>query len=111
MNFLLNILFFSAAVFIVANIMPTIRIKNYGTAVVVALVYSVISFLVGWLLTMLAFPFIVITFGLFTFVVNAILLWLTDKFLDDFEIDGFGSTLIVAFLISLINSGLRWLLM
>ena len=56
MNFLLNILFFSAAVFIVANIMPTIRIKSYWTAVVVALVYSVVNFLVGWLLTVLAFP-------------------------------------------------------
>lgn len=111
MNFLLNILFFSAAVFIVANVMPTIKIKNYWTAVVVAVVYSVINFLVGWLLTILAFPFIVITFGLFTFVVNAILLWLTDKLIDDFEIEGFMSTLIAALLISLINSGLRWMLL
>lgn len=111
MNFLLNILFFSASVFIVANVMPTIKIKNYWTAVVVAVVYSLINFLVGWLLTILAFPFIVITFGLFTFVVNAILLWLTDKLVDDFEINGFMSTLIAALLISLINSGLRWMLL
>lgn len=68
MNFLLNILFFSAAVFIVANIIPTIKIKNYGTAIAVAVVYSLINFLVGWLLTILAFPFIVITFGLFTII-------------------------------------------
>ncbi len=111
MNFVLNILFLSAAVFIVASIMPTIKIKNYWTAVVVALVYSVINFLIGWLLRILAFPFVVITFGLFTFVVNAILLWLTDKLLDDFEIDGFMSTLIAALLISLISGGLRWLLL
>ena len=111
MTFLLNILFFSAAVFIVANIMPTIKIKSYWTAVVVAVVYSVINFLIGWLLTILAFPFIVITFGLFTFVVNAILLWLTDKMVDDFEIEDFMSTLIAALLITLINSGLRWMLL
>lgn len=110
MQFILNILLLSVAVFIVSSLMPTIKIKNYGTAVVVAIVYSIISFLVGWLLMFLSLPFIIITFGLFTFVVNAILLWLTDKVIDDFEIEGFFSTLIAAFLITVINGGLRWML-
>jgi len=110
MNYVWSILLLSAAVFIVANVMPTIKIKNYWTALAVAVVYSLINFFIGWLLKFFAFPFIVITFGLFTFVVNAVLLWITDKLLDDFEIEGFFSTLIAAFLITLINSGLRWLL-
>ncbi len=109
MNFILNILLFSVSVFAVASLMPTIKIKNYGTAVVVALVYSLVNFLVGWLITFLALPFIVVTFGLFIFVVNAILLWITDKMIDDFEIEGFFSTLVASLLISLINSFLRWI--
>lgn len=110
MNFLWSILLLSVAVFIVANVMPTIKIKNYWTALAVAVVYSIVNFFIGWLLKFFALPFIVITFGLFTFVVNAVLLWITDKLLDDFEIEGFFSTLIAAFLIALVNSGLRWLL-
>ena len=47
-------------------------------------------------------------FGLFKFVINAFLLWVTDKLMDDFEIEGFGTTLIAAFLISIIDSMLRW---
>lgn len=106
---IVNILLLSVAVFVVSKIMPTIHIKNFGTAVIVALVYSVINFLIGWLLLFLSLPFIFITFGLFKFVVNAILLWLTDKAIDDFEIDGLGSTLIAAFLITITDSLLRWI--
>ena len=43
------------------------------------------------------------------FVINAFLLWITDKLIDDFEIDGFGATLIAAFLIALVDSLLRWI--
>ncbi len=109
MQIIWNLLLMSVAVFIVATIMPTIRIKSFGTAIVVAVVYSVINFLVGWFLVFLSLPAIFITFGLFIFVVNAALLWITDKIVEDFEISGFGSTLAAAFLISLINSVLKWI--
>lgn len=110
MQVILNIILLSVAVFIVASLMPSIQIKNYWTAVWVAVVYSLINFLIGWLLRLMALPFIFITFGLFTFVINAFLLWITDKLLEDFEIQGVLSTLIGALLITLINGGLRWML-
>jgi len=110
MNILLDILLLSAAIYLVARLMPTIYLKSFGTAVIVALVYSVINFLVGWLLTFLALPFIILTFGLFKFVINAFLLWITDLMIDDFEIKGFGSTLIAAFLITIVDSVLKWIL-
>jgi putative membrane protein len=109
MNFLWNILLLATAIFIVANVMPGIKIKNLWTTLLVAIVYSLVNFLVGWLLRFLSLPFIFITFGLFNFVVNAAMLWLTDILMDDFEIDGLLNTLIAAFLITIINSGLRWL--
>jgi putative membrane protein len=110
MQVLWNILLMSVVVFVVASFMPTIKIKNFGTALLVAVVYSLINFFVGWLLLFLAIPFIFITFGLFIFVVNAALLWMTDKLIEDFEIEGLCSTLIAAVLISIFNSALRWLL-
>ena len=62
--FIVNILILSVAVFLVANLLPGIRIKNFFTAIIVALVYSIINFLTGWLLVLLTLPFIIITFGL-----------------------------------------------
>jgi putative membrane protein len=110
MAFILNLLLLSVAIFVVAKIMPSIHIKNFWTAIVVALVYSVINFLTGWLLLLLTLPFIIITFGLFKFVINAFLLWITDKLIEDFKIDSFGSTLIAAFLITITDSILRWII-
>lgn len=107
---IINILLLSLVIFVVSAILPGIRLKNYWTAIVVAVVYSVINFLVGWLLVFLSLPFILITFGLFTFVINAALLWVTDMVIEDFEIDGFGTTLIAAFLITVLNVGLKWLI-
>ena len=110
MVFILNLLLLSVAIFVVAKIMPSIHIKNFWTAIVVALVYSIINFLTGWFLFLLSLPFIIITFGLFKFVINAFLLWITDKLIEDFEIDSFGSTLIAAFLITIIDYMLKWII-
>ena len=108
MSALINILILSAAVFLVANFLPGIRIKDFMTAVIVAAVYSVINFLAGWLLVLLTLPFMILTFGLFKLVINAFLLWLTDKMIEDFEIKDFFTTFIAALCITLVDSFLRW---
>lgn len=110
MVYILNLLLLSVAIFIIAKIMPSIYIKSFWTAIVVALVYSIINFLTGWFLVLVSLPFMIITFGLFKFVINAFLLWITDKLIEDFKIDSFGSTLIAAFLITITDSILRWLI-
>jgi putative membrane protein len=103
MHIIINILLLSVVVFVVAQLLPKVKIKSFGTAVIVAIVYSVLSFLFGWILTLLSLPLILITFGLFKFVINAILLWVTDQFIEDFKIEGFGTTLIAAFLITIFD--------
>ena len=104
-----NILLLSVVVFAVSKMLPKIHIKSFGTAVIVAIVYSIINFLLGWLLVILSLPAIIVTFGLFTFVVNAFLLWITDKLINDFEIEDFLTTIIAAFLITVFNALLNWI--
>nr|WP_300465161.1 phage holin family protein [Desulfobacula sp.] len=105
---IVNILILSVAVFLVSNFLPGIKIKNFMTAIWVAMVYSVINFLAGWLLIFLTLPFMIITFGLFKFVINAFLLWLTDKLIDDFEINTIFTTVVAAVLITLVDSLIKW---
>ncbi len=107
---IINLLILSGAVFLVARILPGIRVKNFMTAVIVAVVYSVINFFTGWLLVLLTLPFVVLTFGLFKLVINAFLLWVTDKLIEDFEIKDFFTTIAAAVLITLVDSGIKWLL-
>lgn len=108
-NILWNILLLSVAVFLVAQLLPGIRLKNFGTAIIVAIVYSLINYLIGWLLEFLTLPLIFITFGLFKFIINGFLLLITDKVMEDFEIDGIGTTFLAAFLITVVDSILRWI--
>ncbi len=106
---ILNMLILSVVVFLVAEFLPGIRVKNFGTAVIVAIVYSVINFFTGWLLVLLTLPFIVLTFGLFKLVINAFMLWLTDKMMEDFEIKDFLTTFVAAALITLVDSVVKWM--
>ncbi len=106
---IINLLLLSLAVFVVAQFMPTIHIKNFWTAIIVAVVYSIVNVFLGWFLVLMTLPFLIITFGLFKFIINAVLLWITDKLIDDFEIESFGSTILAAFLITIIDSVLKWI--
>jgi len=111
MGFVLNVLLLSVVVFTVARLLPRIHIKSYWTALVVGLVYSVINIVAGRLLVLMTLPLMVVTFGLFKLVINAFLLWVTDKIIADFEIEDLPTTLIAAILITIMDSVLRWILM
>ena len=100
----------SLAVFIVTYILPGISIKNFGTALIVALVYGILKTLFAKILVLFTLPLMILSLGLFWFVINAFLLWITDKLIDSFEIRGFFMTLVAAFLISLIDMVLRWVI-
>ncbi|MBF0103502.1 MAG: phage holin family protein, partial [Desulfobacterales bacterium] len=89
MHLILNIIVLSVAIFFVAQLLPGIYLKNYGTAIIVAIVYSLISSLISWFLVFITLPLMVLTFGLFKFVINAALLWVTDQFIEDFKIENF----------------------
>lgn len=106
---IINVLILSVAVFLVAQLLPGIRVKNFYTAIIVAIVYSLINFFTGWLLVLLSLPFMIITFGLFKLVINAFMLWLTDQLMEDFKISDLLTTFIAAFLITLVDSAMQWM--
>jgi len=76
----------------------------------VAAVYGVLHVLLFKFLALLAFIPRLLTFGLFDFVINAFLLFLTDKLVDGFKIDNLLITLVAAVLLAILNSIWRLLL-
>ena len=103
-----KLIILSISIFLIAQILPGVRLKRPLTAVIVAIVYSLVNFALGWLLMLLALPLIIVSLGLFNFVINAFLLWITDKILDDFAIDSIKTTLLAAVLITIVNALLNW---
>ena len=100
-------LIFSVSIFLTAQFLPGIRINGFLTAVWVALVYGVLKFLLFYLLVFVTAPLVILTLGLFLFVINAFLLWLTDKLVEGFHFDGFGYTLLASVVITVLDILLR----
>ncbi len=104
LHHLIHLLVTAVAVLISARIVPGIRVKSFGSAVVFAFVLAVLNVILGKVLIVLALPFVLLTLGLFLIVINGFLFWLADKVVEGVEIDGFGS----AMLGSLVTSILSW---
>src|SRR5919108_5349053 len=106
-------LLLSAAAFLgVSKVLPGFHIANFGTALVVSAVYSllhvVLHFILFKILWILTIPFVILTLGLIYFAVNAVILWLTDQFVEDFEIDGAATLLIAAVILTIVNGIIRF---
>ena len=108
MDLILHVLLLGAVIFFIAEALPGISVDGFGTALVVAVVYSLINVFLGTVLKIISFPFIFITLGLFLLLINTFLLWLTDQLVDDFEIDDLGTTFVAAVIITLSDSALGW---
>ncbi|MGQ4806987.1 hypothetical protein NKDENANG_00325 [Candidatus Entotheonellaceae bacterium PAL068K] len=93
-----------------SRFLPGFRIGTFGTAMAVAAVYGILHVLLYPILAFIAFIPVALTFGLFVFVINAFILFLTDKLLDNFEIDNLLTTLVAAVLLTLLNGIWSWLL-
>lgn len=108
LDIIVHILLLAVAVFAVAQLLPGIRLTGFGAAIWVAIVYSLVNMTLGAVLRFLGFPFIIVTLGLFLLVINVFLLWLTDLFVEDFEIRDTGTLIIGSILITFTHTVLGW---
>lgn len=88
--------------------------RKVGTLVVVALLFGLVNILVKPVVRLLSFPLFVLTLGLFTLVVNALMLlltsWLADKFDLSFHVEGFWTAVLGALIISIVSWALNLVL-
>lgn len=110
MNTLLKILLTALAVIVLANILPGVSVNGYLSAIIVALVISLLNMFVRPLLIFFTLPATIVTFGLFLFVINAIIILLANKLVDGFNVNGFWTALFFSILLSIFRSALFSLL-
>jgi putative membrane protein len=103
MQMIWHFLLYAVAIFVTARIVPGVKMKSFVTAILVAVLIGIAGITVTPILKFITFPINFVTLGLFTFVIDAIIIMVIDKFLDDFEIDGFGMTFIYTLVLALIN--------
>ena len=97
---------------ITAALVPSVDIDGgVLTLLGVSAVFGLVNAVIGPLLRLLSLPLMLITFGLFALVVNAALLGITAGLLDTLDVGGFFSTVLAAFLISVISAAVSWVAM
>lgn len=103
MGLLIRLIVQSIAVFLTAYLLPGVMLDGYGTAILVALVLGILNAIVKPVLTLLTLPLTILTLGLFTFVINAIVIELVDFLVDGFSVGGFFNALLFSLVLSLIS--------
>jgi putative membrane protein len=76
MGFLIRWLINAVALYLTTLVVPGVRVANFGGAVLAALVLGVVNAVLRPVLLLLTLPINILTLGLFTFVVNAFMLYL-----------------------------------
>ncbi|MFS8630579.1 MAG: phage holin family protein [Bacillales bacterium] len=82
----------------------SVYIAGFGTALAASFVLAILNILVRPILIVLTLPITVLTLGLFLLVINALTLMLTAAIIgDSFQIDGFGTAILVSVIMSVAN--------
>ncbi len=82
---------------------PGFQITSFTSALIVVLVLALLSVFVKPILLFLTLPINLLTLGLFTFIINAFLLYVAAQFVPGFTIDGFLTAIIAAFVMAIIS--------
>jgi putative membrane protein len=97
----------AVALLAVAYLLPGIAVASFGSALIAALVLSLLNTLVKPILVLLTLPITVVTLGLFLLVLNALLFWFAGSVLRGFQVDGFwwavGGAILYSFISGLLS--------
>lgn len=110
MRTVIHILIVAIGLLLVAELIPGIEVESFLVAIVAAFVLGVLNFFVRPLLILLTLPITLLTLGLFTFVINALLFLLAASILDGFFVAGFFPALFGSIVLSIISTAGRMLL-
>jgi len=81
-------------------LLPGVHVNGFPSAIIVAVVLSLLNIFVKPVLIFLTLPATLVTFGLFLLVINAFVILICDYLLDNFKVDGFWYALLFSLILS-----------
>ena len=91
MNFLVKWILSALLIMAIAWVIPGITLTGFLSALIVVLVMSIVNILIRPIVEFVSLPLNIITLGIFSLVINALLFLLIAKFSPGFQIEGFWS--------------------
>lgn len=98
------------ALLIATELIAGFVVDNFYYALIAALVLGLINAVIRPLIFMLTLPINVLTLGLFSFVINALLIWFVSTFIEGFAISGFVPALLAAIFLWAVSVITNWLI-
>lgn len=103
MGTIIKLLLYGLAVVIAAYLLPGVTVDNFWVALVVAVVLLIMNWVVKPILTILTLPITILTLGIFGFVINALIILLTDAVVPGFAVENFWWALLFSLVLSLVR--------
>ena len=100
---LVHLVVTAALLLLVARFVKGVEIEGFGTALLAALAFGIVNACVRPLMLLLTLPLTILTFGLFLFVLNALMFRLAAALVPGFTVRSFGPALLGSILLSLLN--------
>lgn len=104
MNFIIRLLITAISAFLLSKILTGVHFDSFGSTIIFAILLGILNVFVRPILSILSLPITIVTLGLFSFVINALIILLTDYFMDSMYVDGFWWALLFSILLSLVTS-------
>jgi putative membrane protein len=92
-----------AAILLTVYIVPGVYVNGWIAVLLAAVVWSVITLLIKPVLSILTLPITILTFGIFSLILNALLFWAMTLIVPGFMIAGFWSALLGAIVLSILS--------
>lgn len=96
-------LLMTAAVMIAAYVIPGVRVTGFFAALWVALFLGIVNLLIKPFLILITLPINILTLGLFTFVINGVLILLASSVIKGFQVSGFWVAVLFSVVLSIVN--------
>ncbi len=104
MKLLIRIIITSVLVLLISHIMTGVHVKDFVTALLVAVVLGLLNLFIKPIFVLLTLPFTIFTLGLFLLVINAVIILLCTNIVGGFAVDTFWTALFFSVVLSLSQS-------
>ncbi len=104
MGILIRILVTALAALLTAYLLPGVKLANFTSALLLAIVLGLLNLLVKPVLVILTLPVTIVTLGLFLLVINALIVLWASSLVKGFKVDNFWWALIFSVVLSVISS-------
>ncbi|WP_313215678.1 phage holin family protein [Soonwooa sp.] len=103
MRLIINLLITAVSAFLLSKILSGVHFQDFTSTIIFAIVLGILNMLVRPVLAILSLPITILTLGLFSLVINAVIILLCDHFMDSMTVDGFGWAFLFSILLSIVT--------